>query len=59
MPERDEEVEERERAPERRRLSTWDTILLVLRTYWESLPYLLVMLGGLLLATWILTEVIF
>lgn len=42
----------------RRKFTTWDVVRLVLRTYWVSLPYLLIVVLGLLVATWLVTTVI-
>lgn len=43
----------------RPRLSAREVLRLIFRTYWESLPYLIIFLAGLLLATWIVTELVF
>ncbi len=42
----------------RRKFTTWDVVRLILRTYWVSLPYLLIVVLGLLVATWLVTTVI-
>lgn len=49
------------RPPEggRPRLSFGDVVRLVLRTYRATLPLFLVFLAGLVLATWIVTTVLF
>ena len=43
----------------RERLTPAEVWKLIIGTYKVSLPYLLVFLAGLLLATWILTELVF
>lgn len=43
----------------RRRLSPRDIWGLIFSSYRSSLPYLLVFIGGLLLVTWIVTELVF
>ena len=43
----------------RERLTPGEVWKLIMGTYKVSLPYLLVFLAGLLLATWILTELVF
>lgn len=45
--------------PRREPLNPGEIWKLILGTYKVSLPYLLVFLAGLLLATWILTELFF
>ncbi len=53
---RDEAVR---RAAERRQLSKLDTLRLILRTYAVSLPYILLFIAGMLIATWFVTEILF
>lgn len=62
-PDRDEQ-RKRESSPDRPeprrdRLSPGEVWRLIAATYRTSLPYLLVFLAGLLLATWLFTELVF
>jgi len=41
----------------RRKLTRGDVFRLILRTYWVSLPYLLIFVLALLVGTWIVTAV--
>lgn len=42
-----------------RKLSRKDVLRLILAAYRVSLPYLLIVIAGLLVATWVLTELVF
>jgi hypothetical protein len=57
----DSVAEEQKEGSERRRhtLSPRDVWRLILASYRGTLPYLLIFIAGLLLATWILTELAF
>lgn len=50
---------ERQSDPRRHRFSPREILRLILASYRESLPYLLILIAGLLLATWLLTELVF
>ena len=53
-------ADERDRSSRRRvPMTPGEVWKLVMGTYRVSLPYLLVFVGGILLATWILTELVF
>lgn len=41
----------------RRKLTRGDVFRLVLRTYWVSLPYLLIFVLALLVGTWVVTAI--
>jgi hypothetical protein len=43
----------------RERLSARETFRLIMSTYRTSLPFLLIFIAGLVLATWLLTELVF
>ena len=47
------------RAAERRKLSRGDIFGLIFRTYAVSLPYILIFIAGMLVATWFVTEILF
>lgn len=50
---------ERRLGARRRAFSPREILRLILASYRESLPYLLIFIAGLLLATWLLTELVF
>lgn len=47
------------RAAERRKLSRGEVVQLIFRTYAVSLPYILLFIAGMLVATWVVTELLF
>ena len=47
------------RAAERRKLSRGEVFSLIFRTYAVSLPYVLLFIAGMLVATWFVTAVLF
>ena len=47
------------RAAERRKLSRGEILELIFRTYGVSLPYILIFIAGMLVATWFVTEILF
>ncbi len=47
------------RAAERRKLSRGEVFQLIVRTYAVSLPYILLFIAGMLVATWFVTEIVF
>ena len=61
MPRRSGEHSESDRPPRegRPRLNGWDVFRLILRTYRATLPYFVVVVLSLILATWIVTTLIF
>ncbi|MEX2542598.1 MAG: hypothetical protein WD314_12350 [Trueperaceae bacterium] len=47
------------RRPRRNAMTPGQVFRLIVATYRTSLPYLLILIAGLLLATWLLTELVF
>lgn len=48
-----------QRAAERRKLTRGEVLGLIFRTYGVSLPYILIFIAGMLVATWFVTEILF
>jgi len=46
-------------AAERRKLGRGKVLQLIFRTYAVSLPYILLFVAGMLVATWVVTELVF
>lgn len=46
-------------AAERRKLGRGEVLQLIFRTYAVSLPYILLFVAGMLVATWVVTELVF
>ena len=59
MPRRNGDEPDRPPREGRPRLTGWDVVRLILRTYRVTLPYFVVVVLSLILATWIVTTLIF
>jgi hypothetical protein len=48
-----------QQAAERRKLGRGEVLQLIFRTYAVSAPYILLFVAGMLVATWVVTELVF